>query len=157
MIEGRISQSSKRRSQTRATSLVYSFPEDRTALSTPQPVAGQETDLAIARRVVRSRNAREALFGSGLFIDPAWEVMLDLFIAGESGQKVSISSVCIAARVPATTALRWLKKLERRNLVVRILDEHDRRRCFLVLTEDARAKVACHLRDLNAALLNPLM
>src|SRR3546814_1843272 len=42
--------------------------------------------------------------------DPAWDMLLDLYLAAERNTRpVSISSLCIASAVPATTALRWIK------------------------------------------------
>ena len=58
---------------------------------------------------------------------------------------VSVSSLCIAARVPSTTALRWLTMLEKRGLIGRRADDYDRRRSFLFLTEDGRSKVEATL------------
>lgn len=55
---------------------------------------------------------------------------------------MSVSSSCIAANVPTTTALRWIKALEEKQLVVRRQDANDGRRCFLALSEDAAARVA---------------
>ncbi len=68
--------------------------------------------VAIAKRILKFRRKREALLGAGLFADPAWDMLLDLLVAEEAGQTVSISSLCIASAVPATTALRWIKALE---------------------------------------------
>ena len=46
-------------------------------------------------------------------------------------------SLCIAAAVPATTALRWLKTLVQEGLFVRRADPHDGRRVFVELAPDA--------------------
>ena len=42
-----------------------------------------------------------------------------------------VSSLCIAAAVPATTALRWIKTLTDNGLLVRRTDPHDGRRVFV--------------------------
>ena len=104
--------------------------------------------LEKARSVYRARRAREALFGDqpDLFADPVWDILLDLFAAQEAGQRVSISSACIAANVPPTTALRWLAILESRGLIVRISDETDRRRAFVRLSELAHRRMSQWLR-----------
>jgi DNA-binding MarR family transcriptional regulator len=113
----------------------------------------EETDLEIAQRVAHKRAERDILFGSGIFTDPAWDILLDLFIAGERGQKISVSSVCIASRVPSTSALRWLKELESRKIITREPDEYDRRRSFIMLTAGTRSKITGLLRGLNASIL----
>ncbi len=67
--------------------------------------------------------------------------MLDLSVAGEEGTRISISSCCIAAAVPPTTALRWIKMLNKRGLVHETVDPTDGRRKWLNLSPDAHAAV----------------
>ena len=50
-------------------------------------------------------------FYESIFADPAWDMLLDLMEAEIEQPRVAVSSLCIAAAVPATTALRWLKTL----------------------------------------------
>ena len=45
--------------------------------------------------------------------------------------RVPVSSLCIAAAVPATTALRWIKTLTDSGLLLRRADPHDGRRVFV--------------------------
>lgn len=99
-------------------------------------------------------NARMKLFPSGLFADPAWEMLLDLTHARLAGKRVSVSSLCIAAHVPATTALRRIGDLVKSGLVTRIKDENDGRRVFVELTEEGLARMNLYfeavLKSLNA-------
>lgn len=71
---------------------------------------------------------------AGLFGEPAWDVLLDLFVATEQNRDISVSSACLASCVPQTTALRWIGLLEKRGLVTRMDDALDHRRTFLRLT-----------------------
>jgi len=91
----------------------------------------------LARGYLAARRRRAELFSPGLFADPAWDMMLDLFAARIEGKRVSVSSACIASGVATSTALRWLAELERLGLVVRCRDELDRRRTFVEI--DGRA------------------
>jgi hypothetical protein len=52
-----------------------------------------------------ARRLRERLLPAGLFADPAWDMLLDLYAAEIEEQPVSVTSACIAAAAPATTAL----------------------------------------------------
>jgi hypothetical protein len=61
------------------------------------------------RAVIRARRLRTRFFPEHLFADPAWDMLLDLLQAEIAQLRVPVSSLCIAAAVPATTALRWLK------------------------------------------------
>ena len=58
---------------------------------------------------------------------------VDLLPAEIAQLRVPVSSLCIAAAVPATTALRWLKSTVQEGLFVRRADPHDGRRVFVEL------------------------
>ena len=81
--------------------------------------------------------------------EPAWDMLLDLFIQGEEGRLVSVMSVTVAGAAPSTTGLRWLRAMERRGMVVRTHDRVDRRRTFVRLSEDAAAGVRLYLSSLS--------
>jgi hypothetical protein len=92
------------------------------------------------RSVIRARRLRARYFPEQLFADPAWDMLLDLLQAEIAQLRVPVSSLCIAAAVPATTALRWLKTMVQEGIFVRRADPHDGRRVFVELapaTSDA--------------------
>lgn len=89
------------------------------------------------RRMLRQRRMREQYFPADLFADPAWDMLLDLYAARLERQPVSVSSLCIAAAVPATTALRWIKTMTDAGLFLREADPLDGRRIFIALSEAA--------------------
>jgi hypothetical protein len=99
-------------------------------------------DPAAVRAIIRARRLREQFFASEIFADPAWDMLLDLLAARLEGRQVSVSSLCIAAAVPPTTALRWIKALTDSGLFIRIADPHDRRRVFIALSDTAADAVA---------------
>ena len=87
------------------------------------------------RAVIAERRLRERFFDPDLFGEPAWDMLLDLYAARLEHTRVSVSSLCIAATVPSTTALRWLRTLTENGLVCRRADPQDRRRVFIELAE----------------------
>jgi DNA-binding MarR family transcriptional regulator len=89
------------------------------------------------RAVIRARRLRSRFFAEDLFADPAWDMLLDLLQAEIAQLRVPVSSLCIAAAVPATTALRWLKTMTDKGLFLRRADPHDGRRVFVELAPDA--------------------
>jgi DNA-binding MarR family transcriptional regulator len=99
--------------------------------------AVRERNLRLVHYVRNARHLREQFFEADLFADPAWDMLLDLYEAELSEQRTTVSNLCIASRVPATTALRWLRTLERRRLVDRTPDANDGRRKFLTLSDTA--------------------
>lgn len=88
-----------------------------------------------ARRIIAERRRRERTLGSELFADPAWDMLLDLYAAYHERRNVSVSSLCIASAVPATTALRWIKTMTDKGLISRSADAHDGRRIYLHITD----------------------
>lgn len=88
------------------------------------------------RAVIRARRLRGRYFAEDLFADPAWDMLLDLLQAEIAQLRVPVSSLCIAAAVPATTALRWLKTMVQQGIFIRRADPHDGRRVFVELAPD---------------------
>ena len=102
-----------------------------------RPVANH---LALARKAYALRRKRAAIFGNpDLFGEPAWDILLDLFIAHGEGKPVSVSSACIGSAAPPTTGLRWLGVLAEEGLVVRENDPEDHRRVLVRLTAAGQA------------------
>lgn len=89
-----------------------------------------------ARQVYGNRRRRTALFGNGeLFGEPAWDILLDLYIAHAENKPVSVSSACIGSASPPTTGLRWLGVLAENELILREHDPEDQRRVLVRLTD----------------------
>ncbi|HTU12005.1 MAG TPA: hypothetical protein VMG08_14035 [Allosphingosinicella sp.] len=104
-------------------------------------------DAAYIRAIIRGRRLRDQYFRIDLFADPAWDILLDLMAARLEGKRVPVSSLCVAAAVPATTALRWIKLLAERGLIVRIVDPTDRRRSHVALAEETARTLGAYLRQ----------
>lgn len=103
---------------------------------------------ALARSLYDERRRRTEYFPQpGLFGEPAWDILLDLFSAAHDGRIVSVSSACIGAAVPPTTALRWLRHMENVGMADRLPDRHDKRRANLRMTPAAHDALAAYLRD----------
>ena len=98
----------------------------------PIPVAAADV-----RKAIRARRLRNRPFPDVLFEDPAWDMLLDLYAARLERAQVSVSSLCIAAAVPPSTALRWISKMTEDGLFVREPDPFDRRRAFMALSDGA--------------------
>jgi len=94
------------------------------------------------RLILKFRDHRAQLFGPELFADPAWDMLLELFICHLMQHRLSVSAACSGARVPMTTGLRWIKALEERGLVQRTQDRLDGRRVFVSMTEEGCATMS---------------
>ncbi len=94
------------------------------------------------RRMLRLRRLRDSFFDPALFADPAWDMLLDLLAARIERAQVAVSSLCIAAAVPPTTALRWIKTMTDHGLFERCADPEDGRRIFIQLSDHATAALS---------------
>ncbi|MFM2372738.1 MAG: hypothetical protein RIS85_2460 [Pseudomonadota bacterium] len=89
------------------------------------------------------RRKRDAIADrKGLFGEPGWDILLDLFIADRRRTEIQVSSVCLDAGVPSTTILRWIARLEAEGLIYRVADNADARRRYVRLTDEGRRLMA---------------
>ena len=109
--------------------------------------AAGRADAALFRALIRVRRARAEHLPADLFADPAWDMLLDLMAARLEGEKVAVSSLCVAAAVPPTTALRWIGVLAERGLIVRTTDPTDRRRVNVELAAATAQALLAWLRS----------
>ena len=110
-----------------------------------------EPSASEVRAVIRMRRLRDRFFDRELFADPAWDMLLDLMAARIERVQVAVSSLCIAASVPPTTALRWIKTMTDSGLFDRIADPDDGRRIFIRLSDAAADKLARYFSALRTA------
>ncbi len=119
----------------------------------PAPAAtGAGDRLRKANHFMSIRKLRDAHLPPAEFDEPLWFMMLDLYHSQITGQRVSISNLCLSSGIPQTTALRRIDDLVSRGLVHRVPDQSDRRRAFVELSEDGHARIS---RFLDSVLLDP--
>lgn len=113
------------------------------------PVPGElpQVSADTVRTVIRARRMRARYFDEDMFADPAWDMLLDLLQAELAQLRVPVSSLCIAAAVPATTALRWLKTMTQQGMFVRRADPNDGRRVFVELAPQASHALRRYFAD----------
>ncbi len=123
--------------------LGYKFPK----------ITRDDEDMSPAdiRAIIKLRRLRDRHFDPELFADPAWDMMLDLMAARAEHTRVSVSSLCIAAAVPATTALRWIKTLTDQGVFIRVADPTDGRRVFIELSDKAAGNIAKYFEAMKKA------
>ena len=97
----------------------------------PVPQVDRAVTVAFAHRILGMRQLREEMLGDDLFSDPAWDLLLHLYVQTAAGRQVAISSLCQSARVRPTTGLRWINLLVDGGLLVKADDPTDARRVFV--------------------------
>jgi len=93
-------------------------------------------------RMRRLRLKRNEIIGAPLFRDPAWDMLLDLFVSDERGEQVSMVALALASGVPQSTALRTIQRLEEQGLIVREGDPDDLRRSWVRATPEVLSGIA---------------
>ena len=114
-------------------------PEPNEASDIPPPGVNEQDQLAaIARSEFHNRRRRDSLIRYDLFAEPAWVMLLDLYIQHHRGQPVPVDRLCTAAATAGTTGLRWLGLLIEKELVIRSS-----------FAEDGAVRVALSERGIN--------
>jgi hypothetical protein len=100
------------------------------------PARGFSDDklATLASAIYRMRQHRQAYFESALFAEPAWDMLLDLFINKVRGARVSTTSLCLAAGVPHATGIRWIRTLREHGLLRRYRAPDDARLMLIEIT-----------------------
>jgi len=71
----------------------------------------RQAECTLANHLLSQRRQREDLFGPELASEPAWTMLLALFVAYEEDHPASVTQLSAAAGTPPATALRWLATL----------------------------------------------
>lgn len=113
-----------------------------------EPVPFELATVEKARSALALRRRRDRVFPPGLFAEPAWDMLLDMVVAEAEGRRLSVSSACLAAAVPQTTALRWLNYLVESGLLTRGPLGGESRSTIVRLTPKARRLISRSLGDM---------
>lgn len=90
------------------------------------------------RAVIEKRRFRFDIFPPLLFSDPAWDMLLELYARQLEHRPLNISRLIATLPVAATTAHRWIEKLEAEELVTRRSDPRNAKRIWIDLSERGR-------------------
>ena len=105
-------------------------------------------NLAMKARVIYEKRRRRRDYIPAQFLgEPAWDMLLELFMQYAGGAKVSTTSLCIASDAPNSTALRQIVQLEEAGLVKRSASEFDKRVTFVELTPSGLLAMGRYLED----------
>lgn len=97
---------------------------------------------------IQIRRLRKGHFGDEPLSGPTWDMMLDLMIAQTSGRNLSASDLATGAGVPLSSGLRMIAALERLGLAHRSIDDRDRRRSLVRLTEKGIERMASYFEEI---------
>ncbi|MEH3159840.1 MAG: hypothetical protein PGN08_13460 [Sphingomonas taxi] len=105
----------------------------------------------LAKQLLAQRMARFDHFPAELFHEPAWDMLLALFVAHEERRTMNVKTLVGSAHAPVTTSQRWIDHLHKLKLIDRVIDPVDRRRMEISLSDSGYTAVTAYLRRLGAA------
>lgn len=108
-----------------------------------------------ARQILTGRKERDRYFDPILFSNPAWDILLTLYVADAEGRSVTVLDSCTASIVPQSVALRWLGYLKQEEMVIEIPDPARPRRTLICLSNQARLTISSYLGSLVSLGLGP--
>ena len=123
-------------------------------ISTPAPsnVAKPSTQhlIKMVKRVRAARRARVDFFDASLFGEPAWDMLLALYLASAEQYRLTITNLVNESEATATTALRWITRFEQLGLLLRRQNPFDNRSHFVELSSEALEKLTILLEAMWA-------
>jgi hypothetical protein len=110
--------------------------DDIAAATRARAAADGQVDLvARAQTLMADRKARRRYFPAELFHEPAWEMLIALFIIHDAEHTMNVKQLVSCSDAPATTSQRWIEHLHKAGLIDRVIDPLDRRRIDVSLSE----------------------
>ena len=73
---------------------------------------------SLAAAILDFRRLRSKILPSDLFAEPAWDLLLELFVADAQGRRLTARQVCDRANIPPTVMSRWLKHMSQSGFVI---------------------------------------
>lgn len=113
----------------------------------PRPIDAPVAAVEQARRHYRLRRIRDQEFGSALFGEPAWDILLDLYIAASDPRLASVMSASLTTTVSTEDTARWLTLLEKQGLVERFASGTEMSRAIVTLSQGAFDQMTRLLSD----------
>lgn len=119
------------------------------AVTTDAGVAMPTDPVARARSLIKQRRLRRRFLPGELFHEPAWEMLLALYVARHEKKIMNVKTLVSNADAPATTSQRWIEHLAQLRLVDRVTDPVDRRRIEVSLSDSGRDAIERYLAALG--------
>ena len=107
--------------------------------------------VEIAREQQAVRKARRRFFPPDLFHEPAWEMLIALFVVYETEHSMNVKALVSCSDAPATTSQRWIDHLHKSGLIDRVTDTIDRRRIDISLSDRGYDAMSRYLREISGA------
>lgn len=101
--------------------------------------------IARAREILAHRKMRRRFLPAELFHEPAWDMLIALFISHDDRRPTNVKALVAMADAPVTTSQRWIEHLHKLKLIDRVIDPVDRRRVEISLSNAGYEAVKAYL------------
>jgi DNA-binding MarR family transcriptional regulator len=112
--------------------------------ATLQDAVRPDPAMLIAEILFETRSARTRSFPASMFGEPAWDIMLALYV---TDGKPAASDLARWTNTPLATMSRWIECLEVHNLITREDSPEDGRAFNIRLTDFARSRLQALFLD----------
>ncbi len=99
-----------------------------------------------AREILAIRGRRYAIFGKAMFGEPAWDMLLLLYVSDPTAAQ-TVSELAELAGASKSTGLRWIKYLESQRLICRQSHATDRRAEVVTLSDKGLGAIKLYLSE----------
>jgi DNA-binding MarR family transcriptional regulator len=99
-----------------------------------------------AREILVMRRKRYPIFGRAMFGEPAWDMLLLLYLSGATSAKM-VSELAELAGASKSTGLRWVRYLEAQRLICRQSHATDKRAEVVTLSEKGVGAIEFYLHE----------
>lgn len=125
----------------------------KTHRNAPSKTRSRENLLATAQFSLEARQGRLEHFSPAMFGEPAWDLLLVLYVTRADTPAPAVSSLAKIAGIAITTAFRWIDYLEEKRLIVRDRSSDDGRALTVALSQDGRARLDDYFADVLAGVI----
>ena len=101
----------------------------------------REKLLAVAKFSLGARQGRSDHFSPAMFGEPAWDLLLALYVTQADVPAPAVSNLAKTAGVAITTAFRWIDYLEEKRLIERERSSDDGRALTIALSDEGRGRL----------------
>jgi DNA-binding MarR family transcriptional regulator len=130
----------------------YDPPQGLNSEICPSATVADRSEAMLVEFAIGTRGLRNHHFGSALFNDPAWDILLVLHRARLQQQRITVSGICSSAGLPLATGIRWIANLVDAGHLLRVPDPYDGRRVFVELSQIAASAMSNFLKDLSTQM-----
>ncbi|SFN96800.1 hypothetical protein [Sphingomonas sp. OK281] len=116
------------------------------------PAGSEPTEAELvthAETVLAERRLRRRFLPADLFHEPAWDMLLALFVSRDERQPMNIKALVSMSDAPVTTSQRWIEHLHKLKLIDRVIDPTDRRRVEISLSYDGDQAMRSYLKSVR--------